>query len=193
MAARHARVHRRADQLIPEQRDLLRTLPAFHRVLIEGVHHVPGPSLLARRRRRRVVPRVAVTAARRAVPDDEWPPGAGAALLRWVPEHGVTVTAPAPNGGGMPDSGSISSLPSFQGKILGFEMRLLMEFTTHGWAINPKHHGWPLISSRHRMLGVFRPSHQCSCSPSERDAEAPRILQAAVVRAFFVACQLPMM
>jgi len=31
------------NQLIPEQRDLLRTLPAFHRVLIEGVHHVPGP------------------------------------------------------------------------------------------------------------------------------------------------------
>ena len=37
---RQPRLQRRADQLIPEQRDLLRPLPAFHRVLIERVHHV---------------------------------------------------------------------------------------------------------------------------------------------------------
>jgi hypothetical protein len=29
--------------LIPVQRDLLRPLPAFHRVLIEGAHHWPDP------------------------------------------------------------------------------------------------------------------------------------------------------
>src|SRR5664279_5695260 len=40
---RQPRLQRRADQLIPEQRHLLRPLPAFHRVLIVGVHHVPGP------------------------------------------------------------------------------------------------------------------------------------------------------
>src|SRR5664279_5777731 len=38
-----AQFQRRADQLIPEQRDLLRPLPAFHRVLIEGVHHSADP------------------------------------------------------------------------------------------------------------------------------------------------------
>jgi hypothetical protein len=37
---RQPRFQSRADQLIPEQRDLLRPLPAFHRFLIEPVHHV---------------------------------------------------------------------------------------------------------------------------------------------------------
>ena len=38
-----APVQRRSDRLIPEQRDQLRPLPAFHRVLIEPVHHCADP------------------------------------------------------------------------------------------------------------------------------------------------------
>ena len=53
---RQPRFQRRADQLIPEQRDLLRPLPAFHRVLIEGVHHVLTPIPSSEGSARQVLP-----------------------------------------------------------------------------------------------------------------------------------------
>ena len=53
---RQSRFQRRADQLIPEQRDLLRPLPAFHRVLIEGVHHSADPNFVVGRITRQVLP-----------------------------------------------------------------------------------------------------------------------------------------
>jgi hypothetical protein len=44
-------LQRRADQLIPVKRHLLRPLPAFHRVLIEAAHHSADPYFVVERTR----------------------------------------------------------------------------------------------------------------------------------------------